>query len=117
MTRRKSLRFVIKFEEYCIPRENTIYECFLFFTGDNRESETLDQYQITANCDFKSVTTDQLLLDRLLTGTKTDKVHENLLKEKKLTLEKAIDITCAPESMAVQMKVMSGEPGLSAVKE
>ena len=20
-----------KFEEYCIPRENTIYECFLFF--------------------------------------------------------------------------------------
>ena len=38
-------------------------------------------------------------------------------KEKKLTLEKAIDIACATESTAVQMKVMSAESGLSAVKE
>ena len=35
---------VSKFEEYCIPRENTIYECFLFFTREQRESETVDQY-------------------------------------------------------------------------
>lgn len=34
---------VSKFEEYCIPRENTIYERFLFFTRDQRESETVDQ--------------------------------------------------------------------------
>ena len=50
-----------KFEEYCIPRENTIYERFLFFTRDQRESETIDQYltelrQIAANCDFESIT-------------------------------------------------------------
>ena len=36
---------VSKFEEYCIPRENTIYERFLFFTRDQRESETVDQYE------------------------------------------------------------------------
>ena len=29
------------FEEYCIPRENTIHERFLFFTRDQRESETI----------------------------------------------------------------------------
>ena len=52
-----------------------------------------------------------------MTGTKTVKVHENLLKEKKLTLEKAIDIARAAESTAVQMKVMSAESGLSAVKK
>ena len=52
-----------------------------------------------------------------MTGTKTAKVRENLLKEKKLTLEKAIDIARAAESTAVQMKVMSAESGLSAVKE
>ena len=83
---------------------------------------TVDQYltelrQIAANCDFESVTPDQLLRDRLVTGTKTAKVRENLLKEKKLTLEKAIDIARAAESTAVQMKVMSAESGLSAVKE
>ena len=120
---KKIAAVVSKFEEYCIPRENTIYERFLFFTRDQRESETVDQYltelrQIAANCEFESVTPDQLLRDRLVTGTKTAKVRENLLKEKKLTLEKAIDIARAAElSTAVQMKVMSAESGLSAVKE
>jgi len=119
---KKIASVVSKFEEYCIPRENTIYERFLFFTQDQRESETVDQYlmelrQTAANCDFKSITPDQLLRDRLVTGTKTAKVCENLLKEKKLTLEKAIDIAHAAESTAVQMKVMSPESGLSAVKE
>ena len=52
-----------------------------------------------------------------MTGTKTAKVRENLLKAKKLTLEKAIDIARAAESTAVEMKVMSAESGLSAMKE
>ena len=73
--------------------------------------------QIAANCDFESLPPDQLLQDRLVTGTKTAKVRENLLNEKKLTLEKAIDIARATESTAVQMKVMSAESGLSAVKK
>ena len=111
-----------QFEEYCIPRENTIYERFLFFTRDQRESESVDQYltelrQIAENCDFESITPDQLLRDRLVTGTRIAKVRENLLKEKKLTLEKAIDIAHAAESTAVQMKVMSAESGLNALKE
>ena len=68
-----------KFEQYCIPRENTIYERFLFFTRDQRESEPIDQYltelrQIAGNCDFESVTPDQLLRDRLVTGTGNAKV-------------------------------------------
>ena len=77
-----------KFEEYCTPRENTIYERFLFFTRDQRESETIDQYvtdlrQIAANCDFESITADQLLRDRLVTGARNAKVPENFLKKKK----------------------------------
>ena len=56
------------FEEHCIPRENTIYEHFLFFMWDQWESETVDQYltelsQIAANCDFESITPHQLLWD------------------------------------------------------
>ena len=101
-----------KFEEYCIPRENTIYERFLFFTRDQRESETIDQYltelrQIAANCDFESITPDQLLRDRLVTGTRNAKVRANLLKEKKLTLERAVDVAHAAESTAAQVKVVS----------
>ena len=40
---------VSKFEEYCIPRKNTIYERFLFFVWDQRESETVDQYLISSS--------------------------------------------------------------------
>ena len=119
----KKIELVLrKFEEYCIPRENTIYERFLFFTRDQHESETIDQYltelrQIAANCDFESITPDQLLRDRLVTGTRNAEVRENLLKEKKLTLEKAVDTGRAAESTAAQIKVMSSESGLFAVKE
>ena len=111
-----------KFEEYCIPRENTIYERFLFFTRDKRESETIDQYltelrQIAANCDLESIRPDQLLRDRLVTGTRNAKVRENLLKEKKFILEKEVDVVRAAVSTAAQMKVMSSESGVFAVKE
>ena len=74
----KKIAPVLKqFEDYCIPRENTIYERFLFFTRDQRESETVDQYmtelrQIAGNCDFESLTPEQLLRDRLVTGTRND---------------------------------------------
>ena len=74
----------------------------------------MELHQISANCDFESISPDQLLQDRRVTGTKTAKVRENLLKEKKLTLEKAIDIARAAESTAVHM---SAESELSAVKE
>ena len=67
--------------------------------------------------DFESITPDQLLRDQLVAGARNAKVRENLLKEKKLTLEKAVDIACADESIAAQMKVMSSESGVFAVKE
>ena len=71
-----------RFEDYCIPRENNIYKRFLFFTRDQREPETVDQYvtelrQIAANCDSESLTPDQLLRDRLVTGTRNGKAREN----------------------------------------
>ena len=52
-----------------------------------------------------------------MTGTRNAKVRENLLKQKKLTLEKAVDIARASENIAAQIKVMSSESGLFAVKE
>ena len=121
LARRKIAVVLSKFEEYCIPRENTIYERFLFFSRDQQEFESVDQYltellQIAANCDFEFITPDQLLRDRLVTGIKNAKVRENLLKEKKLTLEKAIDIAHAAESTAAQMKVISAKSGLNTLR-
>ena len=52
-----------------------------------------------------------------MTGNRNGKVRENLLKEKNLTLQKAVDIAHAAESTVLQIKVMSSESGLFAVKE
>ena len=52
-----------------------------------------------------------------MTGTRNATVRENLLKEKNLTFEKAVDILRAAESTTAQIKVMSSESGLFAVKE
>ena len=68
----KKIAPVLKqFEDYCIPRENTIYERFLFFTRDQRESETLQLAQCEAlssqttcsfNKAFKIWCTDLIIL-------------------------------------------------------
>ena len=101
------------------PQGKHYLRTFSFFTRDQRDSETVDQYltklrQIAANCNFESITPDQLLQYRLITSTRK---RENLLKEKKLTLEKGLDIARAAESTAAQMKVLCTESGLNAVKE
>ncbi|CAB4009741.1 Hypothetical predicted protein, partial [Paramuricea clavata] len=93
---------VKKFEEYCIPRQNVIYERFRLFTRDQGPTETVDQYmmelrRISANCDLESITPDQILRDRLVTGIRDAVVRERLLRDNKLTLEKALDIVRAAE--------------------
>ena len=106
----KKIEVVLKqFEDYCIPRQNVTYERFCLFTRDQAPTETVDQYmmelrRIASNCDLESITPDQILRDRLVTGIRDVKVRERLLRDNKLTLEKALDIVRAAESTEVQMK-------------
>ena len=119
----RKIELVLKqFEDYCVPRQNVTYERFRLFTRDQAPTETVDQYmmelrRIAANCDLESITPDQILRDRLVTGIRDEKVRERLLRDNKLTLEKALDIVRAAESTAAQMKEMNLEAGLHAVRQ
>ena len=119
----KKIEVVLKqFEDYCIPRQNVTYERFCLFTRDQAPTETVDQYmmelrRIASNCDLESITPDQILRDRLVTGIRDVKVRERLLRDNKLTLEKALDIVRAAESTEVQMKEMNLQAGLHAVRQ
>ena len=119
----KKIDLVIKqFEEYCIPRQNVTYERFHLFTRDQGPTETVDQYmmelhRISANCDLESITPDQILRDRLVTVIRDAKVRERLLRDNKLTLEKALDIVRAAESTTAQMKEMNLEAEIHAVRQ
>jgi hypothetical protein len=73
--------------------------------------------RISANCDLESITPDQILRDRLVTGIRDAKVRERLLRDNKLTLEKALDIVRAAESTTAQMKEMNLEAGIHAVRQ
>ena len=48
-----------KFKEYCIPRENTIYKRFPFFTRDQRESENSTCNPLPSTCNPLPSTLDQ----------------------------------------------------------
>ena len=119
----KKIEVVLKqFEDYCIPRQNVTYDRFCLFTRDQAPTETVDQYmmelrRIASNCDLESITPDQILRDRLVTGIRDVKVRERLLRDNKLTLEKALDIVRAAESTEVQMKEMNLQAGLHAVRQ
>ena len=99
----KKIGIVLKqFEDYCIPRQNVTYERFCLFTRDQAPTETVNQYmmelhRVASNCDLESITPDQILRDRLFTGIRDVKVRERLLRDNKLTLEKALDIVRAAE--------------------
>ena len=111
-----------QFEDYCIPRQHVTYERFRLSTRDQGLAETVDQYtmelrRIASNCELESITPDQILRDRFVTGIRDAKVRERLLRDNKLTLENAVDIVRAAERTAVQMKDMNLEAGLSAVRQ
>ena len=87
-------------------------ERFCLFTRGPAPTEIVDQYmmelrRIASNCDLESITPDQILRDRLVTGIRDVQVRERLLRDYKLTLEKALDIVRAAESTEVQTKEMN----------
>ena len=100
-----------KFEEYCQPRKNIPFERYRFNRRTHEPGETHDQYRTTLrkiaeNCDFASITPDEILRDRLFFGIRDTKTRERLLRESELTLKKTDEICHAAESTVAQMRVV-----------
>ena len=73
--------------------------------------ETYDQYRtalrkLAENCDFQTITPDDILRDKLVFGIRDEKTRERLLRESRLTLQRTDEICHAAESMTLQMKVV-----------
>lgn len=108
-----------KFAAYCQPRRKIPFERYRFNKRAQEPGESYDQYKtelrkLAENCDFYSITTDEILRDRLIFGIRDGKVRERLLRESQLTLEKTDEICRASESTASQMKEVSGGESVSA---
>ena len=112
-----------KFESYCKPKRNVTVERYKFNTRMQAAEESIDQFVtalrlIAKDCDFKLLE-DDLIRDRIVCGTNSDRVKERLLREHDLTLDKAINICRSTEESKKQLESMSEEkadPKVHAVK-
>ena len=100
-----------KFDSYCNPQKNTVFERYRFWSKEHVEGEPIDKWvkdvkTISMNCEFKDE--DDQIRDKIVFAYKDTKVKERMLRESsKLTLTKALEICRAAESTRDQIKSMS----------
>ena len=120
----KSTPLSTKFENYCIPKENVTMVRHKFNTRVQGSTELIDQFitdlkNIAINCEYGAIK-DDLIRDRIVLGTISERVKERLLRKDKLTLDKAISVCRADEESKRQIQKMNeGEHGnvVHAVKK
>lgn len=105
---KKKLETIIaKFEAYCNPLKNLVFEHYKFFKRDQLPDETLDQFlvalrQLASTCEFKEK--DVLILDRIVLGIYDLKIQEKLLQYSNLNLQTAVAICRSMENSAITQK-------------
>ena len=110
-----------KFDEYCEPRTQVIYERYRFNNRKQEPGKSISAYVtelrvIAKNGAHDEITPDEILRDRLVLGVRDEKIRESLLRVNDLTLAKAIAIYKASEQTSQQLKFGSGtEESVGAV--
>jgi hypothetical protein len=109
-----------KFERYCNPRKNLTLDKHSFFTRNQQEDETVDTYVTelrnkASRCKFADLK-DGLIRDRIVCVITNDSVRARLLRESDLSLEKCVDICRASEISAFQLKELTDEKSVHAVR-
>ena len=81
-----------KFDQFCAPRTQVIYECYRFNNRNQEPGENITSYltelrTIARNCTHDTIMPDEILRDRLVLGIRDDHVCERLLHLNDLTLQ------------------------------
>ena len=112
-------------EAYFKPKRNVVYERYIFNTCGQIEGETVDGYvnrlkKHASTCGFGTLN-DELIRDRLVLGINDEGTKLRLLKEDKLTLDKAINLCRSSEIATKQLNVLKQEAtkseGVHVVKQ
>lgn len=100
-----------KFEQYCQPRLNVPFERYRFNRRMQEPGEPYDQYRtsllkLAEGCSFGTITSEEILRDRLVFGIKDQQAREKLLRKANLTLADTDDICRSHEATLTQMKAV-----------
>ncbi len=102
-----------RFEKHVNPKANPVFARYKFHNKVQSSAEPVEQFitelQLLAqDCEFHD--SNEMVRDRIVFGTNSDKVREKLIIEgADLTLEKAIQIARTYEKTQAQLKSMSAE--------
>ncbi|KAK7605161.1 hypothetical protein V9T40_007019 [Parthenolecanium corni] len=111
-----------KFDEYCNPKKNTVFERSVYFCLAQKPEQPVDMFilelkkQATLLCEFPKEEHDKLLLDMLVIGIRDVKLREKLLRNSELDLTKAVEVCKCHErsqNKALQIVASSSATPLS----
>lgn len=102
-----------KFDEYCEPKKNIVYDRYIFNARMQKSNESIDQYitelkKLSESCEFGTLK-NSLIRDRIVLGICDDRVRERLLRDRNLTLQQVIDYARSSEMTQLQMKEIKAE--------
>lgn len=110
-----------KFDTYCKPRKNIVYDRFKFFSRSQMNHESVDKYVtelkiLAVPCEFGNEL-ENLIRDRLVLGIQDKGLQERLLREPELELKKALDTCRANEASKQQIEEIKGGMVVNEVKK
>lgn len=109
-----------KFHEYCSPKTNITFERYKFNSICQKEGQNFDNFLTELRKAIKTTQYkdhDDMIRDRIVMGILDKVIQERLLREPKLTLEKAVDVCRATESSKSQSKILRNESQVDAVQK
>ena len=100
---------IAAFEKYAVGETNETLERFHFGKRSQEEGESFDKFLsdlriLMKTCGYCATCSPGILRDRIVLGLLSDDTREQLLKERKLTLDTSVDICKAMESATVHSK-------------
>ena len=116
----KLKKVIEKFDEYMSPKKNITYMRFRFFSYNQVDGQSVDEYVTelksrSEHCEFGELK-NSLIKDKIVLGVNSKKVQERLLREAELSLEKAIQICRAAENVKMQAKEIKGASNEASVE-
>ncbi|UYV62275.1 K02A2.6-like [Cordylochernes scorpioides] len=110
-----------KFDDFCEPKKNVIFERFKFFSATQKDGESIDSFitelkGLSTSCEFESQE-DSLIRDRIVYGIQNKALQERLLREPNLTLLKAIEMCKTDEISKQQIKIMQNNQNICQIRK
>lgn len=97
-----------KFQALCNPQTNVSMERHIFFSRSQKSGESVESYMTdlkdkASKCEFEDIK-DSLIRDRFISGVLSPQLRRVLLKERKLTLTRTIEIAQLDELTQSRLK-------------